>query len=396
MINTLLFLRYRNNEVLASDPTQYHETAIALMHFNVKFPDGSDIAEQITPGYPIFIAIIYSIFGINPIAVYIIQSLLYSATIFIIFFIINKFSENIFALLGAIWIAIYYPLWRMNYSLMMEVLTVFLCTVILLIINKWLKQLKSKQIISLSLLFCVLIFINNRFIFHYSVLIAALIFLKIANFIQINLKQILLSMLIVVIMLGAWHYRQYKVFNEIVIFAPHRIPDAKQNGSYPEFKSFDEYKNDINHGNFSSSSKEKFNKEFTLEKYEELKLEYYQRSKIKILLNRMNAFWQITRKKIEISPGDRRIIPPASSFHNIFELITLLPAFIFAAVGAFYSVRKKNVFYFLIFILIMAHWVLHSLVHYIPRYRLTIIPLIIMLATWGMYNVVLKYRNSKY
>ena len=80
---------------IASDELSYHAIAINILEGN---PYSRDLHPpyrpeyQRTPGYPLFVAAVYAVFGYNPTAVYVVQSILNSFTILFVWILVYRLS----------------------------------------------------------------------------------------------------------------------------------------------------------------------------------------------------------------------------------------------------------------------------------------------------------------
>jgi len=112
------------------DEFNYQEMAANIVnkHIYGYMSDGTPNA-YVTPGYPLFLAMIYSIFGIGPKSVLyikIIQAILSTISIFLVFLIGKRISNKYVGLIAAIFIAIYPPLILYSRFLLTETLYTFL------------------------------------------------------------------------------------------------------------------------------------------------------------------------------------------------------------------------------------------------------------------------------
>jgi len=88
---------------MGTDQRGYHQLAINLMeHHEFTFKAGLPPIALRTPGYPLFIAIIYKIFGLHPWIVIVVQILLDSLTALIIFFSIRNLLNDKIGFIGAL------------------------------------------------------------------------------------------------------------------------------------------------------------------------------------------------------------------------------------------------------------------------------------------------------
>jgi len=127
---------------LRTDALNYHTTAINLIqkgYFGYPIFEGSNA--YITPFYPLFLALIYKLFGLgNILAVQIIQSLLLIASGILTYFIIKKITDKrIFSIIGAIIYLIYPPFIAGSMQLLTETLYNFCFLLYLFFVIKYLQ-----------------------------------------------------------------------------------------------------------------------------------------------------------------------------------------------------------------------------------------------------------------
>lgn len=95
------------------------------------------------PTYPLFLAAIYSVFGQNYTAVYVIQAILSTFTCLIIYLLGKKsLDDDRVGLIAALGAALYPAFWEFNRQLMTETLFTFLLAMILLL---WIKTIKENS-----------------------------------------------------------------------------------------------------------------------------------------------------------------------------------------------------------------------------------------------------------
>ena len=128
---------------------------------------------------------------------------------------------------------------------------------------------------------------------------------------------------------------------------------------------------------------------FSEDKYNLMKKDYHAFSGINKYMSRLTGFWEIYNRDFRFGfGGDTRITPPPGRIRKITDLLFLLPMFVFMIPGALFSLRNKNLFMMIVSVLILSHLFLHTLIAYMPRYRLTIVPLFFMLGGYGFFSTV--------
>lgn len=416
IFNFILSLRYFNNTP-TGDELEYESIAKAILqgkstcdyYAQDVFPD---IGLVVTPVYSSIIAAVYFLAGSIPQNVYIFQILLNIVIVILYFNILKLFSSNLFSFIVSIIFSLYYPLWRMNFALMMEIPSIFLLFIIVYFTYRFLQNFERKYFYTISILWSLLIFMNNRFIVHFIILYTfwIIIFLKNKKF---EIRNFLYAFIILILVLTPWHIRQYLVYNSFVIFTPFRVSFLNvevrnkilqnRNESYNYFRNYEDYIKEADSAKINIENKEKFKTLFTIEKYETLKSEYQNRTWFDRLLFNLKENFRIIRADITLSGfEDARLVSPASKIHNIINLVYLLPAFILFPVGIYFSLKKKSIFLISLIIIIFSNILLNSIIACIERYRALTLPLTFLVSSQGVYylykfikkgTINFKHRN---
>jgi hypothetical protein len=233
----------------------------------------------------------------------------------------------------------------------------------------------------------------NRFVAHFVFVSIFLLFLYSRT--KQSLNKFLIYAGTIALIIGLWHIRQYVEYDQIVIFGPNRLEMKNfQNENNNNFHSYERYKKMILNSGFSNARKKHFQKSFSREKFNEMKQNYEAFEGFEKYWSRIKGFFEIYNTELRFGfGGDIRITPPPSKIRKYTNLIFLSPMFIFMFVGLYFSIKNKNYFFILVFICIMAHILLHTYVHYIHRYRLTILPAIYIMGWYGIYHTFLVTKN---
>jgi len=402
-------LRYMDTVPLG-DQLGYESIAIAILHgkstSDYYNQDGfPDIGMVVTPVYSAIIATVYMVFGEKPAAVYILQILMNLFIVLIFYYLLKKFSNSIFAFSVSVFLSFYYVLWRMNFSLMMEISSILFLFVIAYFTFRFLQNFNKKEFFIITVLWSLLIFMNNRFIVHFCILYLfwSIIFLINRKF---PIQNQVYAAIILIFVLLPWHIRQYTVYERFVIFKPLRTgflnPDlvgkfmGDEIKSAKEFKSYEYYIEHVKDATIRPENKKKFLKEFTIEKYNELKNRFESRTRFdRYLLNFFENF-RITRTKISLSGGvDSRITPPASKIHNTVNLLFLAPAFFLFPLGLFYSFKNRSLFFISLIVIVFSNILVHTILFCLDRYRLLTVPFIFLISAYGLYQLFFNYRMNK-
>jgi 4-amino-4-deoxy-L-arabinose transferase-like glycosyltransferase len=110
-----------NDKALFVDILSYSSFGEQILHKGIYFIEAYN-----APGYPVFLSIIYFVFGKSFIAVYVLQSLLGTLTTYLIYLIGYKMYGKSAGLCAACLSLLYWPLWLYSGILMSETLFIFL------------------------------------------------------------------------------------------------------------------------------------------------------------------------------------------------------------------------------------------------------------------------------
>jgi len=394
IINIFMWHRYYMplNE-LYGDADYYNKIAQTISKGSVILENGSDIGSIIMPGYPAVISAIYFIFAQKVDAVYLLQILACIIACLLVYLIMKYHTNEWFAFFASVWILAYYPLWRMNLTVMKESLTASLFIFSIFFILRFEKYNKNRDFIIFSILWALLITVMNRFIVHFTFITVFFIYLWYVK--KYDIKYTLIFVGIVLILLLPWHIRQYIKFNEIVLFSPKRteiLSVSKNNNN--QFKSYEEYKKTILESGFSEKRKKNFENLFNEEIFQTMKADYNAFKGVNKYWSRLKGFFEIYNSKLRFGfGGDIRITPPPSKIRKYTDILFLTPMFVFTVVGIFFIFKKRNYLFIILAISILAHILLHTYVGYMHRYRLTILPAIFMIGWYGIYNTYLEFNN---
>lgn len=373
-------------EELGPDAELYQEIALSILNGEY------DFGHKVTPFYPAFIASIYAIFGENISNVYYANIILFTLSIVLLFkttYLISK--NNIISFVLAMGLVLYYPLLKTNFSLLMEIPTFFLLSLALYFIAYFYKSKNYIQIYLSVITFSILTLVNNRFIVLLGIYI---IFMGIWAFLKnrsIN-KSFIIPVVLALILVLPWFGYQYAKYNQIVIFTPvwHNSLVDKfgvfsmvegQEGNpeethivHPEPLSYEFYKERVL----------RQHEEFTEDRYNELVDESKTIEK-SIIYQRFIRYFTLYDNEFKFFySNDYRLVNPSSNIQKIVQIGILLPIMLFSVFGIFFSFYKKNPLMLLNSLFFGSHIFLHILVHFNDRYRLTIIPVLALLAAYGI------------
>ncbi len=419
----VLVPRYYNLK-FSDDSVLYDGIAKALMNgeSNISTPgyfeDGNDIGQTVMPGYPAFIAVIYKIFGTKAVNIIVFQLFLSFCAIWVYFLISNKIFTRNKAIIFTLLYVFYVNQWSYSLLLLIESITISILIFSLYFLHQYFTTKSSKYLYYYALNFGILISLNNRFIFHFVLLGLYLVLTNLNKKNIHNLKNIIYSALIVIAILMPWHIRQYNVYGKFVLFTPERTANVSQKvtvigysekkAAYNYVPGYDTvinlYLTQYLVKEYRKESRTDIERKFTIEKYNELESSYNSFSPSGKILSRARGFWEIVRLDYRFGfAGDMRVTEP--SFYDKFtsplflmdfaDLFFLGLAFLGIFPALYFAIKSQNHFFIILAIYILAHWILHSYVGYLPRYRITIMPAIFLLGSYGINEIYLKVKNKK-
>jgi|WetSurSiteA1Bulk_404760.scaffolds.fasta_scaffold01070_2 hypothetical protein len=392
---------------LSPDEKTYNGVAVALINNTaIAYVDQYkiDIGQEVTPFYSILVASVYLI-NQSKKSLIVFQVLLNCSTIILIFLTLKKLIGTLqLSFIVAFVFIFYFPLWAYNYYIMMEVPTVFLLSLFIYFFNLFFYKNKFWLLYVAVITFSLLVLMNNRFIVLLNVFLLYLGYLSLIKY-KLRFMHFLYSLLIVLLVITPWFVRQYNIYGQIVFFTPlwHNVV-AKNVGLLKPLaiKSIEERQVTIKPISYDEQLKYLLSTgyrksgTFTLAKYEEL-LEKYKKGNI--YLGRFRRYFLLYDRDYKFPyPGAYRLVPPSSTPFKIVQLVFLLPILIMSLVGILFTFRNKHKLLMLLVLFFVSHVFLHVLIHYIDRYRLTILPVLVILSSYGFSesHKILKSLNKKY
>jgi len=408
LFNLLLAQRYfSSSESLSPDQTYYYDTAKAILNGSsvVETSSGTeDIGWRMAPGFSYLLVFLFSIFGKGVANAYYMNIIFHVLATLCLFYILSRTTNTFVAFIFSLWLTFYFPVWRLNFMVMMETPTIFLLALSFLLLYKFIDSRRMHFLLLFSLSSGYLIFLNNRFIFHFSIFALLLIIFAFKKYI-FRWKHVAVFVGVIILVLLPWHIRQMRTYDTLVLFSPRRTASMLPEGIAPEvaedvdigfarhsvIKPYQEYYQSFSKiTGWSKSRVRSAEKAFTREKYTRMVEDYrsfYSKPYAKYL-SRLSGFWNIWRFDFHFNyGGDTRLLPPNRPIVNLIDMVFLIPVFLLFPVGLIFGLVRKDLIIQTLSLFVLSHWILHAFVHYIPRYRKTVLPFIFMVAFYGIYQV---------
>jgi 4-amino-4-deoxy-L-arabinose transferase-like glycosyltransferase len=393
-----------------SDPVLYNSIAMAILNGNSSFQWGNhkvDIGREVTPFYSGLVALSYFVGGVHSYSPYILNVILNCLTIYLLFLTIILITKRItISFLFSLIFIFYFPLWRMNYLIMMEVTTVFFLSASIYLLGLYYYNYKNRYLYSSMFVFSLLCLINNRFIILFIALFAALFFHAVIKKMNIR-KKLLIPFLITLLTISPWFIRQIIVYKQFVFFTPLwnnaasnqigifkriNIETASDDESINRPLDYDSYIKELRTYNTGDLQQTRVSA-FTTEKYMEIirKHNSHENTFIAGFKNYFTLYYTDFRF---MSTNDFRLIAPSSRAYKMVQMIILFPLLLLSVIGTFLAFKNKELLVILLGSLFLTHLVLHAVWGFIDRYRLTVLPIVLLIATYGFSEIFVMYKKT--
>ena len=356
------------------------------------------------PGYPLFLAFVYSIFGTNNfIAVYVIQCLLNVVSIVYIYMLALKLIDKKVAVMSIVFSGMYYYYYYYAGMILRESV-VQLCVISIfyhfytILVEKHENIFKKKDVYMFVVAYVYLVHTDAKYMFYFPFFIIIYLHYKINKKQITNLIKIvcLISLLMV-----PWIIRNYFVYDKFVLVNT-RTLDRYAERLLSKMKKSDEPKKE----NFDSVENFPTEEERILVK-SGIGIEKYSKNEIYLIRNdvyppktyieksiyRFKEMWFPVRFSCDYDFWPPRCRLPYSNKHNAVSIVWYFTIFPFFVAGMIIAIVKKNKKIIYIIFPIFIHALLHIITMFgKERHRIQIDSFIIILAMFGMVNI---YNNVK-
>ncbi len=383
-----------------SDEALTNEWAVILKNFKVTgtfglnvvqseffaFPYVAQEGEEVLPTIfmpPLYYYFIYTVDIIfdnfsNIVNYIVILQTLFSLISIILFYkIIKNFEKDRLIIFLTTSIFAFFPLNAYACSQISSItIQVFLLLSFVLALIKYINSRKLLNLIFFSFFSSLLILIRAEFIFFYFFTIFFFFI-----YYQKNLKGLLLSITLTLLIISPYIYKNYKTFNEITItksFGYNLLkgnnPDLRVEGS-PEFveKNYPRKEMGIKTDNYYEIKLDKFYKESALKIIKNDPIKYF-----KFYLKKVFSFFFFDTKSTY------------DGYYNIAHIIPKIIISIFSFVGTILLIRKKSFYqYFSLYYLLNVF--LFSVFFILPRYSLILLPIQLLLTV-----PIIKFLRGKF
>jgi len=410
-----------DKRIVAGDAEEYHGLALSIIKEG-KFSFNGELNTKRTPLYPLFVGIIYFFFGVRPWLVLLFQIFLDTIICFLVYFLAMLiFNNKKAALFSGFLYAIEPVSIVFSLALISDVFFAFgfVCSLVLLFLAI------KKERLSLFLLAGVILGLTTLIrpsTQYFPILAIFIIFLLIKRPITYKIKAVIVFLLFFELVLFPWQLRNFINFRSFNLSSIQGWILIHHNVAYTEANishiSEDEARAKLEkltpeEENLNSIDKSKIYQKIAMEYIKSHPREYLLMS-IKGTLNMyintpkyelmttLNLKRDTPRdeKKVFLSESFservKRILNTAGREYYLTPLLGLMMLFeyVLAFIGLLWLLLKKHFKILIIFCLIIAY---HSALMGVvgeARYKLSVIPLYLILAGWG-FVVLIDYFRRK-
>ncbi len=234
--NGIEYIMPENKKFEFGDSDAYNKTAYSLLERGNFYNPVNQISAWVTPGYPLFLALIYYLFGYNFFILTLVQALLLTTSYYLTF----CFATKIFSITTG-WITLALLLINVRFTayifnIYTEVLFLFFISLTLYLIMKILLDGKLQHYSLLGLI------LGYTFLVRPVILPSVIIILVFLLMKKIAWKKIVLVSIIFLILPGIWIIRNYMYFGRFIISTNSEITLSSGNLNLNNFNFFERYR----------------------------------------------------------------------------------------------------------------------------------------------------------
>ncbi len=369
---------------LTDDPKAYDTIAKGLVQ-GEGYHEGGKRAFR-PPGYPYFLAALYSLFGAHPLSVTLVQTVLAVITCLLIFLLGNRLASERTGLWAAGFFAVYPQFIRYPGNLYVETLFIFLFLYAMVFLFDLVKQPSYPKSIIAGILLGLSALVREVTLFLIlPILLWAILVMKSYPDKKQWRKELCVFVMFFVLTILPWTLRNYFLFHSFV--------PISTNGGF----NFYIGNNPQATGEYNSEAAAKLKWPFHLgnETPEELlKLEIEEpktgyKKGINFIIKNPDQFFQLALKKFVFlwRPPTYKLNIRENFNETIFRilwLINYLVLLIFALPGIWISIKKFGREWILFLMILFSVTGLHMLMYSATRYRLPWIPFLMIFAASAM------------
>lgn len=385
---------------IENDASQYNDIGWQLADKSSYSREGITPTIIRPPGYPVFLALVYSIFGHNTQVVIFLQILISTLAVYLVYLIAELIWQKKTQSLIAAGLAAIYPIFiYYNLFLYSENFALLACLLFIYFLFKVLASGGKSYYFLLSGLFFVALMLTKPL---FAPILILPIILLILYRKQVKISRALVLFLLPVLLLwGGWIARNYLVFSKPIPFGIGLGPiiyvgnNLAYNAVWPGYEEI----NKVVPANLSAMEYDDFLKKLALEE-----IKQNPGAAVKLFFIKAGKYLSVLRD-ISQNVLYKRAIGDSLVLNAIFSAIFIFIKFfkiiisLFFIFGVFWAVKEllvKRKNYFIVFLALIAMYglIAHAALYVDERYHLVTFPLHLIIAVYAI-NGLLKYCQSK-
>ncbi len=375
-----LFFALNDNNILFGDEIFYENTGANIM-LGSGYSYGGHLIVEKPPGYPVFISLVYSIFGRSFIPVRIIQAVMDALMCIVLYAITRRLFDEKVAILSGILCSMHYFFLKSLQLIRPDTLQMFFIVISVFYWIKWREKFSKIDAALLGIFSSISVMLKANMAMLSFLIILIELFRVIKNKqerLDIFIKSALIFVLLFSFPIAIWTVRNYKVFNTFIplatdsglaLYSSYNPPEGKKFGILSDDSVTKKAQNIV-----SEVERSRYLTAKTVERIITHPKEIIRLIPLKILF-----FWSVF---------DWETLGDGQGTYN-FSTAFILP---FSILGLIF-LRSRFSYFYPITVPIIYVFILGIVFIGLPRFRLAIEPFLIILAAFSIVHFYNKYSK---
>ena len=358
-------------ELSGNGPLQMGD-ARSYDEFALEIASGDWLARPVSsrePGFPILLAAVYRVFGHNYLAARLTNALLGALTCLLIFYLAERVFGYKVAVLATLWSIPYFHLVQYSVQVLREVLITFYLSTLILLFLVAIEKRSRAMLVSCCVVYLLLVHTDARYLL-FSPFLTVFVFFMWKR--PHRLRSAALFLTVFVIGMIPWQVRNYAAYDKIVLINTRTLvwsPPWKPAGGETA-------------GILSQGVKR-------------AELSARQATWLEETSSCFKEFYLVARFRDEVVAGTGEPRLAWSLAHNLASVLQYGVLIPFFAYGLFAIVRRKVKPAYLFVLVVAVQTGMHALKWGLPRFRVPIEPVLIIVAFYGLMCIIDAYRNKR-
>lgn len=378
--------------VIRADGAQYDTMARNIITEHTFSDQFSKSTTYWAPGYPFFLSAIYKIFGINYIALRVVQAILSALVILFVYYIAHEIFNSKIAILSAIISCVYPGFIGYPGLVVSQNLVAFLITLSIFLIIKCHPNTNLTPSIFLGLITGYSSLVRSELFLFWPILFSIIVFINRAN--KKIIKFLMLTFAIMCLTVSLWTIRNYKVTGKFIPISLHYgdtlwISTWKE--EWLEWKYEEPLISMLKDRPLRSLELDNAYLKAAINNIKEHPFIY-----LKMCTKRLYRFWLTGHSNIFYFMQDSSLNYLKKKDYFIFFIKMIMLFFNISVIllgfwgirAAYVKLRQKREFLHYILLPILFFVILHSFLFATPRYSIPIMPFVIIFASYGITSIL--------